>query len=263
MLKESEPFTPNTTTLRIVSNCIDKIKSDNEGLVNWLDSYTKYHKKRIAFDIDLILKNLPLNTKVLEFGSIPLLFTSALSECGYDVTGVDLAPERFATSISQLNLSVLKCNIEKEKLPFDDKSFNAIIFNELFEHLRINPNSTMREVFRILKPNGILFLSSPNLKSLDGILNYLMKDQAYSCSGNIYDEYEKLDKLGHMGHVREYTKTEVINYFERIGFVIDKIIYRGELSSKERNLIARFRPSLRPFITYIMRKPSKITNTLT
>lgn len=263
MLKESEPFTPKATTLSIVNNCINQIKSDNDELIHWFDSYAKYHKKRIAFDIDLILKNLPHNTKVLEFGSVPLLFTSALSECGYNVIGVDLAPERFATTISELDLLVLKCDIEKEKLPFDDNSFNAIIFNELFEHLRINPNFTMKEVFRILKPNGKLFLSSPNLKSLDGILNYLIKDQAYSCSGDIYNEYEKLDKLGHMGHVREYTKTEVINYFKKIGFVIDKLIYRGELSSKKRNLIARFRPSLRPFITYVMRKPNKATNPLT
>jgi len=255
MLKESEPFTPNATTLEIVTNCIDKINSDNDGLIDWFDSYANYHKKRIAFDIDLILKNLPLNTKVLEFGSIPLLFTSALSECQYEVTGIDIAPERFASSIKQLGLSVLKCDIENEKLPFEDNSFNAIVFNELFEHLRINPNYTMREVFRILKPNGTLFLSSPNLKSLDGLLNYLIKDQAYSCSGNIYDEYDKLYKLGHMGHVREYTKTEVITFFERIGFTIEKVIYRGELSLKEYNLIARILPTLRPFISYVMRKP--------
>jgi hypothetical protein len=33
------------------------------------------------------------------------------------------------------------CDIETQKLSFADDSFDAVVFNELFEHLRINPCS--------------------------------------------------------------------------------------------------------------------------
>lgn len=255
MHTENEQHEPKLETLNLVESCIDNIKADKAGLVEWFDTYALYHKKRIAFDIDIILNNLSPQTSVLEFGSVPLLFTSALKKSGYNVHGIDIAPERFASSIKQLELTVLKCDIENEKLPINDNTYDAVVFNELFEHLRINPIFTMSEVLRVLKPGGVLFLSSPNLRSFDGIINFLFKKQAYSCSGGIYNEYEKLEKLGHMGHVREYTSTEVIQFLRKIGFIGEKIIYRGKLSSKTGNFIAKIHPSFRPFISYVFRKP--------
>ena len=154
----------------------------------------------------------------------------ALSECGYQVVGIDITPERFQSSIEKLGLTVLRCDIELEKLPIEDNTYDAIVFNELFEHLRINPIFTMSEVFRVVKPNGLLFLSSPNLRSLEGLVNFLFRNRAYSCCGDLYAEYEKLEKLGHMGHVREYTTAEITTFLKRIGFVVDKLIFRGRVS---------------------------------
>ena len=135
-------------------------------------------------------------------GSVPPLLTGALKRLSYDVQGVDIAPERFESSFARLNVPVAKCNIETEKLPFPDRSFGLVIFNELFEHLRINPIFTMREIFRVARSGGVLLLSTPNLKSLNGIANFLVRSKASSCCESVFDEYEKLSSLGHMGHVR-------------------------------------------------------------
>ncbi|MDB6011656.1 MAG: hypothetical protein JWL65_3906 [Gammaproteobacteria bacterium] len=106
---------------------------------------------------------------------------------------------------------------------FADESFDVVVFHELFEHLRINPVFTLTEVLWVIKPNGILTPSTPNLRSLDGIRNFLFRDRAFSCAPSIYLEYEKLQTIGHTGHVREYTWTEVVEFLQTIGFVVGHI----------------------------------------
>ena len=130
-----------------------------------------------------------------------------------------------------------------------------IVFNEIFEHLRINLIFTMTELFRILKPGGVLLLSTPNLRSLSGIRNFLFQKRSQSGYWDIYEQYEKLVNLGHMGHIREYTSVEVFTFLSKIGFRVESLVYRGTYRSRIDNWIIKFRPNLRPFISYIVRKP--------
>jgi len=230
---------------------------EDQTLSEWHKSYIANHKLRIALDLDIVRDKVPSNRSILELGSIPLLLTMALSKCNYNITGCDIAPQRYSSTIRATGLNVVRCNIETEELPFTDNSFDAIVFNELFEHLRINPIFTLSEVLRVMKPSGTLMLSSPNLKSLGGIKNFLFKNKAFSCSGNIYAEYQKLENLGHMGHVREYTTTEVIEFLQNIGFTITGVIYRGHYTSSLTQILIRSIPSLSPFVSYIATKPVK------
>ncbi len=256
MQVEQEPLYPSKDLLNLVEKCISNIKPDIPDLFEWHISYVKNHKERIALDFRIIKQNLSLGSTILEIGSIPLLLTAVLAQSNYSITGVDIAPSRYARSIQELGVKVISCDIEKEALPISDEQYDAVIFFEIFEHLRINPIFTMREIWRVLKPNGILFLSTPNLKSIYGLKNFIFKDRAYSCCGDIYSEFMKLETLGHMGHVREYTVTEVIDFLKKIGFEIDKIIYRGRINGIISKFIIRIFPALRPFVTYIARKIS-------
>ena len=129
-----------------------------------------------------------------------------------------------------------------------------VIFNELFEHLRINPIFTMREIHRVLKPGGRLMLSTPSLRSLRGLANLLLKDKSFSVSANLYEAYEKLEWLGHMGHVREYTATEVTVFLDRLGFDIDALVFRGRDPNNLINRIIGVFPALKPFVTYVARR---------
>ena len=206
--------------------------------------------------MDIINQEIPQSRSIVEFGSVPLVLTAALKGCGYQVTGCDIQPGRYASSIEAMGLTVVECNIETQQLPFADESFDAAVFNELFEHLRINPVFTLTEVLRVMKPNGILTLSTPNLRSLDGIRNFLLRDRAFSCAPSIYLEYKKLQTIGHMGHVREYTRTEVVEFLQTIGFEVTGVMYRGEYGSRlKRGLIALV-PRFSPFVTYVARKPA-------
>ncbi len=67
---------------------------------------------------------------------------------------------------------VVKHDIEKDTL---DRTFDAVICNELFEHLRINLIDTFERVYDSLAPGGFLFLSTPNVASAEGIWGLLRK----------------------------------------------------------------------------------------
>jgi len=53
-------------------------------------------------------------------------------------------------------------------LSYDDKSFNVVISCETIEHVP-NPKKAIGELYRVLKPGGILLLTCPNYFNLFGI----------------------------------------------------------------------------------------------
>lgn len=242
-------------SLQLIAEIGRQISPESASLRAWSDGYISGHAGRLAFDLDLVRRYARAEDRVLDVGSVPPVLSGALKQLGYDVQGVDIAPERFESSFARLNVPVAKCDIEVDKLPFPDGSFSVVIFNELFEHLRINPIFTMREIFRVTRSGGILLLSTPNLKSLKGITNFLVHGKAYSCCEHVFDEYEKLSRLGHMGHVREYTAREVCEFLSRIGFRVQKCVYRGGYGAHLQSLFANLIIQLKPFVTVVAVRP--------
>lgn len=266
MIYEREKFAAPPPLISLVDQVARNIQPDEDSHLEWYREYVKHHRSRIAFDLQLTERFAKTGDQIGEFGPIPLLLTRSLQEKGFTVTGIDKSPDRFSQSIAEFGINLAHCDIETEVLPFADDHFDIIIFNELFEHLRINPIFTMHEVLRVLKPGGLLLLSSPNLRSYFGLKNLLLHNEAWSCSPGIYDEYEKLDILGHMGHVREYTTKELSTFLTRTGFAVERIIYRGRMGSRRVETLASVFPSLRPYASYVARKsilPDKHTATQT
>jgi 2-polyprenyl-3-methyl-5-hydroxy-6-metoxy-1,4-benzoquinol methylase len=254
---DSESAAPTADSLDLVDRVAAELKaaSSRRNLSSWVHRYVRNHRKRLAFDLDAVKLFVPLHAKILEIGSIPPILTGALKTTGYAVTGIDIGPERFVTSIESMGLSVLKCDVERESFPVPSDSFDCVLLNEVFEHLRINPIFTLSEVFRVCKPGALLLLSTPNLRSAQGIVNFLYHQRSYSCSGDIYEEYEKVATLGHMGHVREYTFKEVADFLARLGFTVETVTFRGQYKKTLFRFLARMFPTLRPFMSVRARKP--------
>lgn len=125
-------------------------------------------------------------------------------------------PSRFARFLSKNNLDVREIDIERDRFCFEDEAFDAILFNEVFEHLK-EPIHALTEIHRILKKDGLLFFSTPNLYFLPHAVYFL------SGKGMISDPFTAFSKpywLGHMGHVREYSFKEVKRFLENLGFKI-------------------------------------------
>lgn len=54
-------------------------------------------------------------------------------------------------------------DIEKDRIDLDDNSVDFVTMNAVIEHIK-NIDSIMNETYRVLKPNGLLFIRTPNWK---------------------------------------------------------------------------------------------------
>lgn len=183
------------------------------------------HKKRYEKDLEVINKYFK-GGKILDLGANPFHLTFCLKQLGYDITAVDINPGPFKIFINKYDLDIKKANIETEKLPFKNHTFDFVIFNEVFEHLRINPILALKEINRVLKSEGILLLTTPNLYAIH---KYFMFILGFSFN-DAYDQFNKLPQYGYVGHIREYSTKEIRKFLEKTGFRIKNIIYRHDYS---------------------------------
>lgn len=242
---------PPPVGVALLDEISPRVRPDDPSLAVWCEGYLKDHRRRFGEDLALADLFTPPGTSILELGSVPPLITAALARTGRAVIGVDIAPDRFKTCITELGLDVRPCDFETEPLPFEDGAFDAVMMNEVFEHLRIDLFATMREVHRVLRPGGHLLLSTPNMASARGYANLLLRDRCWAICADPAEEYAKLDSLGHMGHVREYTPTEMATFLRAVGFSVDAYCHRGEPGSRWERLVTTIRPRLLPFLSII------------
>jgi SAM-dependent methyltransferase len=253
-VREAESRKAPEESLRLIDGIVARIRPDDPSLEAWFAAYAGRHRSRLAADLRLVERHVAPGARVLECGAVPPVLTAALAARGYRVSAVDLRPDRFATAIRELALDVVRCDVERERVPFADAAFDAVLFNEIFEHLRIDPIATLREVHRVLAPAGRLLLSTPNLRSLRGLRQLLVHNRGHAVSGDVYDQYEKLQTLGHMGHVREYTTREVEEFLSRLGFRVETTVFRGGHGRGLVGLAERLLPLLRPFFSVVAAK---------
>jgi SAM-dependent methyltransferase len=214
---------------------------------HWYRGYLPSHADRMTSDIELMMKSVPRGGRVLDIGCSPPFVLATLQSLGYDAIGVDVQPAVFANSKSVLGLNAVACNIEQEPLPFPDESFDAVLMCEVFEHLRINPVRTMHEVRRLLRPGGLLHLTTPNFFSLGGLKSMLVERKSYFYTRrDLYDELDQINIEGFSGHVREYTYREVEGFLVRVGFARVDCHFRFGGTKLWTRPVYRLAPFLRP-----------------
>jgi len=209
--------------IKISKNFISKSSiTENE----WADTYVNKRNAdtfRYANDLEMLRERVEKGATVFEHGAAPFVLSHALATDGYDLFAGDASPERFPGT-SDMPFSVTKHDIEKDTL---NRQFDVVLCNEIFEHLRLNLIDTFRNVYESLVSGGYLFLSTPNASSIKGIYNMILQDKSYAAGEGLYHEWSKLDRIGHLGHVKEYTGSEVAYFLDRVGFDIEKVVYRN------------------------------------
>jgi SAM-dependent methyltransferase len=244
---------PTADSQELVARCAAENSPSDPRLATWFASHAKRHRRRIAYDLDLVRNLVSTDSSVLEIGAVPLLLTVPLKAVGYDLECIDLNPGRFEETIKKHDIKVHRYDIELHQGELPKRQFDLVLLNEVFEHLRVNLIETMAVVKTLLKPDGLLLLSTPNLRSLEGISNLVFRDRGYALAGEIAEEFEKLDAHGHMGHIREYAPGDVVRFLRHMGFKVNELIFRGDTRQFGRagKLFTRAFPQFLPFVTVV------------
>ncbi|MDR0527395.1 MAG: class I SAM-dependent methyltransferase [Spirochaetaceae bacterium] len=132
----------------------------------WYDKNTR--EKRIGEMREYaneVKKHLTNNAAVLEVAPGPGYFSIELAKMGsYNITGMDISADFVAicqANAKRENVAVDFLQGNVSKMPFEDNKFNFIFCSAAFKNFK-EPVTAMREMYRVLKSDGIALIVDMN-----------------------------------------------------------------------------------------------------
>ena len=157
----------------------------------------------------------PVGQKVLDLGAGRGAFTQKLYELGYDVHACDLFPEIFRFD----KVECKKVDIT-DKYPYADDSFDLVIGIEISEHIT-DHETFFSETSRILKPDGKLYISTPNILSMKSRMRFLFRGFPYGFKPLERGNYDGLQHVASLS-LDQYNYIAVKNHFRPAEYDIDR-----------------------------------------
>jgi SAM-dependent methyltransferase len=180
-----------------------------------------------------------MNYKKRAFGTEHLDYYNYVSEFKYidkyldigcaDFSGTNTVParNRFGIDIYKSNEATIVKNLNKDKIPFKNNTFDVISSFEVIEHIE-NTDFFINEIHRTLKNDGCLFISTPNLSWWTNRLLLLFGWQPANTEvDNKHSMFGKpkifKDEVG-SGHIHVFTDKAMTEFLGCHKFkIIDKI----------------------------------------
>ena len=101
--------------------------------------------------------------RVLDVGAGAGAALKELRDLGWEVEGIDSDVEAVKSAVRTHNLNVKLGTLEDQSYP--SNYFDAIIMGHVIEHVH-DPVNLLRECWRVLKPDGLFTVATPNASSL-------------------------------------------------------------------------------------------------
>jgi SAM-dependent methyltransferase len=158
----------------------------------------------------------PGDLTVLDLGAGQGALTQRLFDMGFEVHACDLFPEYFKFD----RVECTRVDIT-EPFPYPDNKFDLIIAVEVTEHI-LDHENFFREINRILKPGGRLYVSTPNILSLKSRFRFLFQGFVYAFKPL---ELENYDGLQHVASLTldQYNYLAVKHNFSTAELGMDRI----------------------------------------
>lgn len=203
-------------------NPIDLLNlNDGMGEINYLSNHKESYLRTIIAVDELYDQDEKPGIKILEIGSYLGIASIALSRHGYSVTAGDLEIYMRNRNLQKKyqDNHIRYCSLNlKDSLPFQNNTFNCIIMCETLEHLNFNPVPVLSEIRRILVPGGFLYISLPNLCSLENRMKMLKGESVHNPIDDFFLQLDPNCNFSVGLHWREYTREELIQLVKRTGF---------------------------------------------
>ncbi len=128
---------------------------------------------------------LPRGAKILDAPCGDGEVSIELAKLGFEVSAVDMVDELLPEARTLLGRRLRIADISRP-LPWPDASFDSILCVEGIEHLE-DAFAFLREIWRLLKPGGILIVTTPNIISLRSRMRFFGSG-FYNCDPRPLDE---------------------------------------------------------------------------
>jgi SAM-dependent methyltransferase len=145
--------------------------------------------------------------KMLDIGCGSGQFLSKMREQGWDTYGVEVSTDAATLGKNSAGLNIFAGSLLEANFP--SNHFDYIRSNHSFEHV-YNPNETMAEIKRILKPGGKLMIGVPNINSLNA---------------NSYKQYWWY--LGAPVHTYNYSVKSLTRMMEKYDLTVENVGYNS------------------------------------
>lgn len=201
---------------------------DKMGEISYVGQAWQETSRFLVFK-DWLRATLKPGDKILDIGCGDATFARQMPE--FEWYGVDINLEKAKDIIKPNQLR--EADLMQPPYPFEKGEFDAIVCSEVLEHLW-DLRIVHQEARRLLKRDGIYFLSTPNF---DWIANHL-------------EHYRRImqDRTNHWAweHVRHYNLETHTKFLNDSGFIVDKFTGAdGHFCPIMANVCLAIRDSLR------------------
>ena len=158
--------------------------------------------------IQKVLSRVPnRHARIVDLGCGSGAMLARLLAHGYqDLHGIDIAlPADPAPGIS-----FTEADLDAPMLPFQAGSLDLVLCVEFIEHVE-NPGALLREVARVLHPDGRLLLTTPNLHSVEARLRWLLLGQL-----------KQFDSIGNPTHIAPVFSHPFVLLLQRHGLQVEQ-----------------------------------------
>lgn len=257
-------------SLTVLADTLNRsVQMLNEALGRNIHTEPQRHLR----ELELATRYIPPGGKILDVGCKLGEKLIALQLLGRKSFGVDNKYVFQSSGIDILKkvweaagVQIEECDVCRSPLVYPSELFDCVMCCAVLEHLHSSPKFPLGEMKRVLKPNGVMIITVPNLGAIGKRINFLLGRKHYlplrsyfSGSGPIY------------GHIREFYRHEIVEMIEWVGdlrishlqlFNHDRVFPKNPL----RSLYSRFLislsmiyPNFRDAIIVVAQKEEKST----
>jgi 2-polyprenyl-3-methyl-5-hydroxy-6-metoxy-1,4-benzoquinol methylase len=182
-------------------------------------AYWAFHEPRFRRTVQRVTEIAPRGIPILDVGSHYLHLSAVLRLLGYEVWALDLPYFQELPFVREransFGIHAISADIQTGRfIPGDDGRFGLVLFCEILEHITFNPCEFWRSIYRLLRVGGQVYITTPNSLAAMNIVSTLKRMVLLEGIGldiaSIFDKHT----TGH--HWKEYSRREVIEYFQRL-----------------------------------------------
>jgi len=183
-----------------------------------IDELKKLGHPKTYVKIFSILQKLP-KSRVLDIGAGSGHFSRQILQVGHDVTALDIKAEEFKT----IEIPFIKHNLnESGDIPVEAESFGVCVCVEIVEHIE-NYYDFVRKCHKVLKRDGMLIITTPNILNLTSRMNFLLTG-FYSMFGPQYEVLENGKYFRPQAHISPVSYWQIRHALYVNGFKISGVL---------------------------------------